>query len=408
MAELGGKHLHDRNLDYDKATSIPRSHHRSAPPTESTPTTTADGQATTEEPSNDDDDDEDSSAVQGGQDEDDEDPDTIAPSHGRGKGKGKGMRPAIRIEPVDDDDSHAEDDIASHETGLSADRNSLNNSIKTNKKRTYSNLSNTSVLFGDNESDNNTFPRRKFARKLSNSGFKPLLKYRENANEDMNDIENAIESDDEDYSGVNLVPEDDDSEIEDIEQQEESFIIQDEEHTTAALINQFNDARRLSLDSLASDNIFDFGAPLNDSYATNHSDVGFARFFEPAPIPASPDVAAKRKFSDSSTKRVRFDDEVQMSDSSSSSSDELDSSLYPDLFLDQDKLPASLSQLLEYDQDEDNGDYDSPASEASFWDFGQDELHQSTHGPEDRDDSSDPGSSGYESKLSHVCTLLIN
>ncbi|KAF1978669.1 hypothetical protein BU23DRAFT_230291 [Bimuria novae-zelandiae CBS 107.79] len=401
MAELGGKHLQDHKLEHESPASIHKGAQRSSSSTDPAPKSTGhtggrgDDQAATEEATNEDDD-EDSSIAQDEQEDEDEEPDTVAPFHGRGKGKGKGMRPAIRIEPVDEVES--QDDSASHETGLDVSKDPVNSLLMGNKKRTYSSLSNTSVLFGDDESDN-TFPRRKFARKLSNSSFKPLLKYKENANGDMNDMENAIETDDEDYSGVNLVPEDDDSEIEDIEKQEESFIIQDEEQSTAALINQFTDARRLSLESLASEDIFDFTAPLDDSFGMNNSDMGFARFFEPAPIPASPDVAAKRKFSDSSTKRVRFDDEVQMSDSSSSSSDELDSSLYPDLFLDQDKIPASLSQLLDYDHDEDNGDYDSPASEASFWDFGHDDLHQSTQGTEDFDESSDPGSSGYETDL---------
>ncbi|KAF2445120.1 hypothetical protein P171DRAFT_360013 [Karstenula rhodostoma CBS 690.94] len=404
MTELGGQHLHEHHPTHDTPAGIRRSDQRSASSDEAAPNNTGhaggrgDGQATAEEASNEDDD-EDSSVAQDDLEEDGEDPDTIAPSHGRGKGKGKGMRPSIYIEPVDEDESHAEEESVPHETGLTVSKHPVSSLLVGNKKRTFSNLSNTSVLFGDDDLDNHGFPRRKMARKLSNSSFKPLLKYKENANEDMNDIENAIETDDEDYSGVNLVPEDDDSEIEDIEQQEESFIIQEEEHSTSALINQFNDARRLSLDSLASDNIFDFTAPLDQTYDVNHTDMGFARFFEPAPIPTSPEVVAKRKFSDSSTKRVRFDDEVQMSDSSSSSSDELDSSLYPDLFLDQDKLPASLSQLLEYDHDEDYGDYDSPASEMSFWDFGQDELQQSTAGAEEYEESSDPGSSGYETDM---------
>ncbi|KAJ4350523.1 uncharacterized protein N0V89_009144 [Didymosphaeria variabile] len=398
MAELGGRHLHEHHATHDLPAGIHRTDQRSASSNDADANDTghAGGQATAEETSNDDDD-EDSSAAQDEQEDDEEEPDTIAPSHGRGKGKGKGMRPAIRIEPVGEDESQAEEEPALPETGLSVSHNLASSLLAGNKKRTYSNVSNTSVLFGDDESDH-TFPRRKIARKLSNSSFKPLLKYKENANEDMNDIENAIESDDEDYSGVNLVPEDE-SEIEYIEEQEESFIIQDEMHSTSALISQFNDARRLSLDSLASDNIFDFAGSLDQTYDVNHADMGFARFFEPAPIPASPEVAAKRKFSDSSTKRVRFDDEVQMSDSSSSSSDELDSSLYPDLFLDQDKLPASLSQLLEYDHDEDYGDYDSPASEMSFWDFGQDELQQSHPGAEEFEESSDPGSSGYETDM---------
>lgn len=410
MAELGGKHLHDRQPLHNTPAGVSKSDQRSAPTADAVPSSTdttggrGNGQATTEEASNDDDD-EDSSAAQDEQEDDEEEPDTHAPSRGRGKGKGK--RPAIRIEPADDDESQVEDEPVYHGTGLQVAKKPVINAPMGKKKRTFSTLSNTSVLFGDDESEKHTFPRRKMPRTLSSSSFKPLLKYKENASQGMNGSENAIETDDdEDYSGVNLIPEDEDSELEDIEQQEESFIIQDEEHHTTALINQFNDARRLSLDSLASDNIFDLTAPIEDSYGMNHSDMGFARFFEPPLLPSSPYIAPKRKFSDSSTKRVRFDDEVQMSDSSSTSSSELDSSLYPDLFLDQDKLPASLSQLLETDYDEDNGDYDSPASEMSFWDFGEGDLQQSAHrDAQDFDESSEAGSSGYESTVSS-CLFL--
>ena len=132
----------------------------------------------------------------------------------------------------------------------------------------------------------------------------------------------------------------------------------------------------------------------------NLPDHGFSQFFEPEALPSSPGPGTKRKYSDSSTKRVRFDDEVQMSDSSSTSSSELDSSLYPDLFLETDKLPMSLTQLMENEYDEDNGDYyDSPASEMSFWDY-----EDANSGPRpaqqavlEMDDSSEAGSSGYES-----------
>ena len=41
--------------------------------------------------------------------------------------------------------------------------------------------------------------------------------------------------------------------------------------------------------------------------------------------------AAKRKYSDSPTKRIHFDDEVQVSDDSEPESSELDSSMFPDL-----------------------------------------------------------------------------
>ncbi|KAJ4377770.1 hypothetical protein N0V83_000600 [Neocucurbitaria cava] len=208
--------------------------------------------------------------------------------------------------------------------------------------------------------------------------------------------ENAIESDDEDYSGVNLVPDDDDD---DMDLQEESYILQEEQQATT-LLNEFRDARRLSLDSCASDNIFGATAPLNEAFISSLPDFGFAQFFEPEALPESPDPAVKRKYSDSSTKRVRFDDEVQVSDSSSSESSELDSSVFPDLFLEQDKLPPVLHQLLEMENDDDMEDMDSPVSDASFWDYGQDEtrIAQADHSDDTDGDSSDD-SSGYDSDM---------
>ena len=348
-----------------------------------------DGQLTTEETANEDDE-EDSSTAQDGEPDDEDEPDELAPSHGLGKGKGRGKRPAIRVEPVDEESQEEDDEIASNGTGLISSLHPVNQLLVNNKKRTFSNLSSTSVLFGDDSTDQE-FPRRKMARKLSNAVTKPLLTYKETDDELH---ENAIESDDdEDYSALNLIPDDDDD-IDIMEEQEESFILQEEQQATT-LLNEFRDARRLSLESCVSDNIFDITAPLNESFISNLPDFGFAQFFEPEALPASPDPAAKRKYSDSSTKRVRFDDEVQVSDSSSSESSELDSSVFPDLFLEQDKLPPILNQLLEIDNDDDDGDFASPQSDASFWDFGHEESRITQAEQSDDADESDE-SSGYE------------
>lgn len=360
----------------------------------------------------DDEEEEDSSTAYGDEQEDeDEEADEPAPFYGYGKGgKGKGKRPAIRVEPVDDLESHGEDDeLAPLGTGLMTNKHPMKSLSKHNKKRTFSNLSSTSVLFGDDSTDQETFPRRKVARKLSHMATKPLLTYKENENDSLvKNYENAIESDDEDYSGVNLIPEDDDSDMEIMERQEENYILQEEQQATT-LLNEYRDARRLSLESCASDNIFNVTAPLDDAFISSLPDFGFAQFFEPEALPASPDPAVKRKYSDSSTKRVRFDDEVQVSDSSSSESSELDSSVFPDLFLDQDKLPPILHQLMEYDPDDDDGDMASPMSDGSFWDFGQEEsrITQVDHS-DNTDDESSVGSSGYDCTVVPLLNLLPN
>lgn len=431
LTDLGGKHLQDHRLVHDTPNGVRCSDQRTTcddTPQGSTHRTggRGSGQSTSEEASNEDDEEDSSASKEDEQEDEEDDPEVLAPSHGRGKGKGK--RPAIRIEPADEDESQdVEDETASHETGPIISKRPVNQFLNGNKKRTFSNVSNTSLLFGEDDTAPHTFPRPKVARTLSHSGGTGLLTYKSANDENTNGVDNAIESsddeedmangaseekttdddDDEDYSGVALIS-DSESDVEVMEQQEEHFIIQDEQQGDTELFSQeFNDARRLSLDSYGSESIFDFDAPLDGSFYTpvNMQDVGFGQFFESEQRPATPEPISKRKFSDSSAKRVRFDDEVQVSDSSSSSSSELDSATFPDLFLEQDKLPPSLYQLLEADNDDDDGDFPSSASEHSYWDVGQDESRnlasQKTEefDSDDFDDSSEAGSSGYESML---------
>ena len=401
--EFGGNRHQDRKLMPDTTAGF---HHSDQRPVsrDTAPCSThhTEGRGSehsgTEEAANEDDE-EDSSTAHSEDDEDEnDDPEASAPSHGsRTGGKGKGKHPAIRVEPLGADESQGGDEeIAPHGTGLIPSKHPINQLLMKNKKRTFSNLSSTSVLFGDDSTDQESFPRRKLARRLSNMASKPILTYKENDNDShVKNFENAIESDDEDYSGVNLVPEDDDSDMDMMEQQEESFILHEEQQATT-LLNEFRDARRLSLDSCASDNIFGVTAPLGELYMSTLPDFGFGQFFEPEALPASPEPAAKRKYSDSSTKRVRFDDEVQVSDSSSSESSELDSNMFPDLFLEQDKLPPILHQLLEMENDDDNGDLASPMSDGSFWDFDQDEPRVTQAEDSDTGDGSSTDSSGYD------------
>jgi hypothetical protein len=377
-----------------------------------------DDQSGSEEAANEDDEEDSSAGQEADPDDEEDDPEVFAPSHVSGKGKGK--RPAIRIEPAGDASQSEDAQSASHEAGHHASIDTIQGMLNGNKKRTYSNVSNTSLLFGDDEAGISTFPRPKLARTLAHSGGSGLLTYKVSKDGDMNGFDNAIESsdeeasggeeqginfDDEDYSGVNMISEDE-SDVEKLEEQEETFIIQDE-HATNLFSQEFDDARRLSLDSHGSDNIFDF-APTGSYFPpiSSYQDVGFGQFFETAPVVPTPEPLSKRKFSDNSMKRVRFDDEVQVSHSSSSSSSELDSATFPDLFLEQDKLPPSLYQLMEVDQDSDDASFASSASEHSYWDVGQDETRNLTQidpssgvFDDDDDESSGPGSSGYESMI---------
>jgi hypothetical protein len=404
MSDLGGHQHQDRKLQHDTSTTTRNGDNRpasqdSAPGSIHHTEGRGGGQSANEDTEGDE---EDSSTAQDGEPDDDEDePEVAAPFRGFGKGKGRGKRPAIRVEPVENDSHEEDDEITSLGMGPRTSKHPVSQLMMNNKKRTFSNLSSTSVLFGDDSTDQE-FPRRKMARKLSNAVAKPLLTYKENE-EDLH--ENAIESDDEDYSALHLIPEDE-SDVELMEQQEESFILQEEQQATA-LLNEYRDARRYSLESCFSDNIFDVTAPLDQAYLSNLPDYGFAQFFEPEALPASPDPAVKRKYSDSSTKRVRFDDEVQVSDSESSESSELDSSVFPDLFLEQDKLPPVLHQLLEIDNDEDDGDFASPQSDASFWDYNQDDnrITQAENSDDADNDSAD--SSGYDCMITSYIRFVF-
>ncbi|KAF2267951.1 hypothetical protein CC78DRAFT_541175 [Lojkania enalia] len=407
VAELGRKHIQDHKLVFDAPVNIRNSNQRSSSDdTAQGSTYHADGrgsgQSAGEEVANEDDDEDSSSDQDDAKDNDEDTPEVNAPSCGRGLGKGK--CPGIRAEHIDDEDSHDDDeDVESHEAGLKTSKHPLGQLLMGVKKRTYSNVSNTSLLFGDDDGEHHAFPRRKMARKLSSTNLKPLLTYKEN--DDTNGLENAIESsdedkcidiDDEDYSGVNFI-----SDESDMEQQEEDYIVNQELHKEYDIITA---PRRFSLNSAPNDHFFDFNDPVDENLitASTLSDIGFGQFFEPEPVPTSPEPNINRKYSNSSSKRVRFDDEVQVSDSSSSSASELDSSLWPDLFMEQEKLPTSIYQMIENDNETENAEeFFSSGSEQSYWDVGQDEsrIQPLTVDEEFDEESSNAGSSGYETDM---------
>lgn len=374
------------------------------------------GPSTTDEVTNEADD-EDSSGGQADEQDEEDDAESLAPSHGYGKGKGR--RPAIRIESAGDDTSPEDEETSSREAGPTS--NLMGDQIGSGKKkRTYSNLSNTSLLFSE---DNTGFPRPKVARTLSHSGGTGLLAYTPANEHDENAIESddeidldaklggeqttdVTDVDDEDYSGLNQISDDEDD-IEKVEQQEESFIINDElNHTPQPDMfwADYDDTRRLSLDSIGSDTIFPL--PPDDEFS-RWGGTYVGNFLEREELPPSPNPVSKRKLSEGSSKRVRFDDEVHMSDSSSSSSsDETDSAFYPDLFLESDKLPPIVQQLMDMDNQSDDG-YPSNASDQSFWDYVDMESRNATPHASDMSDesSSEAGSSGYES-MRRVHTIL--
>jgi hypothetical protein len=346
-------------------------------------------------------------------DDDEEEPDRIAPSYIHGKGKGKGKHPAIHVVPAGDEELEDDDDVSLSRTGLHGGKDRSSAFGGREKKRTFSNVSTTNSVLFDNQ-DLSGFPRRKIPRHLSNGAGKGLLTYKEpvfSANSDSDLIpayEMAIDSgneetqeaaqdpalDDEDYSGVYEVDDDSDAEQE-LEREEEKWLIAEAEQMPGA----YNLDRRFSVDS----NAFDVSAQIESNLlADDIPDVDFDDFFS---RPDTPDAPAGRKYSSSSTKRVRFDDDVQMTDSSDSETSGIEDSMFPDLFMPQDKLDPDFRRIIENDDNQ----LSSSDSENSYWSLGQDDTFATqvtTIDPTGLDSESEAGSSGYESM--HMCRRCLD
>lgn len=163
-------------------------------------------------------------------------------------------------------------------------------------------------------------------------------------------------------------------------------------------------ARRLSLSSTGSD--LAYLAFNDDNYL--FSETPFEQslaHLDPDHLLLDPDVIfgdktplARRPSQDSTAtqRRVRFQDEVDVSDGNTSDSDQ-ENDFFPDLFVQQDHLDPTFRAMIENDHDLYMDD-DSDA--ASCWDFEADEMRLLDMDDDDDDDDSDSdssaGSSGYE------------
>ncbi|KAF2761026.1 hypothetical protein EJ05DRAFT_497593 [Pseudovirgaria hyperparasitica] len=266
---------------------------------------------------------------------------------GRGKGKGLGKGPGIRATTL---------------AGSSVD-SELSSPLK--RKRRESNVSISSVL--EDGSEPSEYPRRKIMKKLNHT-HEGLLAYQE-TDTIMDDSDDAANLSDDDYNGVDDISDSDENDKE-IELAEEEAMMD---------TNLFH---RSSIDS-ANDDVFN--TAFNQSLMQEFIERGNMSFADAA-ISAAAD---RRKYSDSSAKRVRFLDEVKVEDfddssSSSSATDDFDS-VFPDLFVDQSAIPEKY--------------LDDPASDSdnSYWDFNEDDrsLSHLQYSPADEEDS-EAGSSGYE------------
>ncbi|KAF2500627.1 hypothetical protein BU16DRAFT_602641 [Lophium mytilinum] len=385
--DIGGHLMHEHGPSYDAMNDSPKRDQRTPAPSSVAQKTNGAHEGTQSSEDQENDGEEPDSSADQDVDDDAEEPDVMAPSYGMGKGKGK--RPAICVEPVVDEDDDDEE-VPLRGTGPAGGKSLFIPVQGREKKRTFSNVSTSSVLFDSEEMSG--FPRRKMPRRLSNSSTRGLLTYKEPSAIDSGDEEAQAGAeepgfDDEDYSGVLEVSDDSDVE-EELERQDEQWLIAEAELMPGA----YSLDRRFSVDSDA------FNVLESNLLAEDMPDVDFHDFFS---RPDTPDAPAGRKYSSSSTKRVRFDDDVNISDSSSSDDSDAEESMFPDLFMPQDKLDPDFRMLIENDEDE-AGSLASDDSEASYWSLGDGQgfagRNPTPHLANMDDDSdTEAGSSDYDS-----------
>ena len=295
------------------------------------------------------------------------------------------------------------------------------------RKRTTSELSSATILSTieqDNE-DEVEYPRKRISRRLSNENG--LLRYDQRVIEVDEDIDvaeysKAIESSSEDEAAVSDISSeaedanaDDDLDDVDVEEEEEALILEEEE---ARDINGTAASSIVGADSdieLPDDlDLGFFNSEMGDVFDADNS-FYFRGFHEDQETP-------RRKRSDASARRVRFQDEIDIAQSntysSSTASSETDIDIFPDLldnpFKSRDELPPNLRSQIEDEDDADVGQGASSDGEGSVWDFGEEKASEnffSWHDEAGSDSEQGSGSdlSGYDcrARMIHVFDLSL-
>ncbi|KAH0565304.1 hypothetical protein GP486_001304 [Trichoglossum hirsutum] len=371
------------------------------------PSASSSASISTDDNNADDDDDDNSEEI--GED-DEEESEAIAPS-GELKSKNKekcstSIQPTIVVGSTSDPPGGHDVKVATiHQMGLNS------NDFRPQKPI----LRNSILQEDDGDSVENNglgvdYPRKKSVRRLSNNnGFLAYGEAGVGSDQEesipMQDkkIEAAGSSDDEYYKGVDLIS---DSEEDEpcVEEAEARVIIDSEEEAEChsriglsinrsgtALSGRVSDWGDFDVDDgLLLDDI-----PLfNQQYAhldhiLGHDVSTCNRARSPGNIPERP----------SASRHVRFEDDTPTTDSTSSSTSDDDDEVFPDLFLDQDRLDPLFRRMIENDNEMDEG-FGFGSEDGSYWDFrGSDDFDQVANGGDDSSDTGDSigSSSGYES-----------
>ena len=212
------------------------------------------------------------------------------------------------------------------------------------------------------------------------------------------DMLETIEDDD-NYDAVDLISESDDED--DIEREEEKVIIDSEEENGKIKVGKRHRSRSRSGEAWSgfSQDTTSADAPFFDEHFGRTERYSGFELYSPSHLEidkVSSEARTPQK------RRVRFVDEVPQSSSSSSTSttSEIGTELFPDLFLQQDRLDPSFRQLIENDNED--GERSMTDGKGSYWDLdrnGDGERLPEVYELGDESSSSEGSSSGYECAL---------
>jgi hypothetical protein len=265
------------------------------------------------------------------------------------------------------------------------------------------------------------YPRKKSVRRLSNNngflayGDAGVVSDQEKSSPTQDKkIEAAGSSDDESYKGVDLISDSEDDEP-DVEEAEAKVIIDSEEETECrvrtglsinrsgtAFYNRVSDWGDFDVDdSLLLDDIPLFNQQyvhldhiLGQDVSTCNGAHGSGNIPERSPAP----------------RHVRFEDDTPTTDSTGSNTSDDDDEVFPDLFLDQDRLDPVFLRMIENDHETDEN-FGFGSEDGSYWDFrGSDDFDQEADGGDDSSDTEDSvgSSSGYECTCPYIPVHLVS
>ena len=219
----------------------------------------------------------------------------------------------------------------------------------------------------------------------------------------------AEDSDEDDYDAVDLISDSDEEEPE-VEELEEKMIIDSEEENEVVVQSPLLTMGPPSVSSGGwegfdlDDGVFLSDVPFFDeqisrSYPNFFNEVAIYNAATSFDGPDDSQAVEEVPATSTTTRRVRFEEEVQRySDSTSTDGSDEEEDGFPDLFMQQDRLDPGFRLMIENDHDEDDG-HSLTDGENSYWDLKeQEEIELERHGLKgDNNNSSCGSSSGYES-----------